>query len=158
MTTVPKERGVFATLTIGGTGLLVLFGGISELLSPRDPIALFGAMRVGPAALLYHFLFGVVSVACGLGLTVRSLWSERIFWLLTGLFTADRLMFLADAGARAAYVRDELHGDLLQSMLSADDVNSTLLTLSAVSLASWWLFVVYLWTRRELVWGRRSQD
>lgn len=139
----------WTTVTIAGTGLLLLFGGVSEIVSPTEAVPLFGGLRGGAVAVFYHLLFGGLFVAAGAGMVMTRFWSWWLFGAVTGIYTADRLLFMADRGAQSAYVREQLHGDLLSSFISADDVGSGVTLFTLVSLLSWWLFALYVWIRRD---------
>ena len=131
-----------ARFTLQSSGALLVLSAVLELWSPFEPVPLFGAERLGSAALAYHVLFAAVFVASGAGLVALRPWGYPL--ALGGvLFCAlDKARSLVDGSGQA---RTEF-GDLI----GADAASSVFAITAGLMLLSWLGFAGYIYFKRAM--------
>lgn len=120
-----------------------------ELASITSAVPLFGALRGGAVAVLYHLTFVALLIAMGYGIHKRAPWG---YWAILGgtaFYTLERLLYIADRGARVAEIEDALHaaerlvGSVQIPPSASEGVLQMGVLLTLVRLACWWGFAAY---------------
>jgi len=138
-------RRSFTMLT---TGFLLALSGAWMLLACSSPVPLLGAVRGGIVAVLYNVVFGVLMLAMGYALAGRKPWALTATAAATAAYTLDKLLFIFDAAARRASLKDG--SQLLNSLGPGMDsmVDQVALVMAASFLAGWWGLVIYIYFKR----------
>lgn len=139
-----------ARFTIRTAGIFFLVSAVVEGLSVSSAVPLFGNVRGGVVAVVYHLLFVGLFLGMGVGLWVPKSWGYRVMFAGTVLYTLDRILYLLDSPARETEAASALggYGALLgpegQSLVTQIMDLATVLTL-----ACWWGFLLYLYFKRD---------
>lgn len=146
----PVAAAPKGSFTIRTSAVLFLASGIFELISVTTAVPLFGAVRGGAAAVLYHLLFATVFVALGAGLWIGKLWGYRVFFAGTLLYTLDKLLYLLDRKTLVAHLRQQLepYGEVLELIDEESLLQMSVLT-TRLCVVCWWAFALYIYRRRE---------
>jgi hypothetical protein len=120
------------------------------VLSLGSGVPLLGAVRHGAVAWLYNGILSAGFLAMGYALLRRPPWALRAVAFATAAYTVDKLIFLLDAGTRAAALGES--GQLASSLLGPDgaamlDEMSVLMAL--LFLVGWWGLVGWLYRHRD---------
>ncbi len=139
-----------ARFTIRTAGVFFLASAVIEGLSISSPVPLFGDVRSGIVAVIYHLLFVGLFLGMGVGLWDAKPWGLRFMFGGTVFYTLDRILYTLDTSARVAEATGPLgeYGALLgtegQSLVAQIMDMTTLL-----ALVSWWGFLLYLYLKRD---------
>ena len=139
-----RTKSAQSNLTIVTTGWLLLLSGVWSCLTLTTPVALLGALRTGPIAVLYNGVFAVLFVAMGFALIGRKSWALSATWLTSLMYTLDKLELLFDPVAREAALGEA--GSMLGELQPM--AQQGLVLAAAFFLLGWWSFVVYLYLAR----------
>ncbi|MFH1998082.1 MAG: hypothetical protein ABIK28_00310 [Planctomycetota bacterium] len=143
----PKPKGNF---TIRSAGVLFILSGAFELFSITSEVPLFGALRSGIVANLYHLVFVVGFSAAGIGLYTGKHWGYPLILWGTLLYTFDRLLFLVDGSARDAYLMKQMSSyQEVSNLIDVNVLDQMLMLVALVSVACWWGFALYIYRKRE---------
>jgi hypothetical protein len=138
------------SLTIKTSAVFLALSAVFELVSITSPVPLFGGLRSGALAILYHLMSCGFFLAAGVGLWSAKTWGYKAFWAGTIFYTLDKLLYLVDAKAREAYVLQAVSGTPEALDLIGSDVLSLMGVASTVLfLLGWWGLVLYVYLRRE---------
>ena len=148
------RRARKSSFTIRTAAAFFLVSALFEGMSPTSGVPLFGAVRGGAVAVSYHLLYAGLFVAMGVGLWVARPWGYWVTFAGTVFYTLDRALYMLDHRARDAAMLQELHG--YGGMFDMVDLGSILWmtnVVTAVCVACWWGFVLYLYLRRDYFGG-----
>lgn len=155
--TLPARKKNF---TLQTTGALFIISAIYEVTQLAVKIPLFGAVRGGALAVIYHLLYVAVFGAMGIGLLSAKPWGYRAVLAGTTFYSLDKAIFLLDQQGREAYVSGilEQYSSVLNMFGTRKylDVHMwmTMLTLETlVLLACWWGFALYVYFHRDAFRG-----
>ncbi len=150
-------KSLTKTFTLGGTrftirtaGVFFLASAMVEGLSIFSAIPLFGDVRGGIVAVVYHLLFAGLFLGMGIGLWEAKSWGFRIMFIGTVFYSMDRILYLLDSSARAAEATGPLdkYGALL-GMESERLVGQIMDLATIMALVCWWGFLLYLYFKRD---------
>ncbi|RMH00991.1 MAG: hypothetical protein D6702_12480 [Planctomycetota bacterium] len=138
------------SFTIRSAGLFFLLSAFFEVLSLRCGVTLFG-VGAGPVVSLgYHLLYLGLFLAMGIGLWSARWWTIRVVFAGTVVFTLDKAVYLFDRDALAAQIQATLGGNgQLLDLVDLDALLNLATLLTAVVVACWWGFLLYLRARRS---------
>jgi hypothetical protein len=140
------KKGSF---TIRTSAVLFILSAVMELASITSPVALFGTLRTGTPAMLYHLVYIVLFLILGAGLWLSRPWGYKAVFAATLLYTLDKAMLLLDSATLQTYLLQQL-GDSREIMQLVDEQwllqMVTLFTLLII--LCWWGFAWYIWRRR----------
>ncbi|MBU0753667.1 MAG: hypothetical protein KJ645_00910, partial [Planctomycetes bacterium] len=121
-----------------------------EVFSFTSEVPLFGALRSGPVAMIYHLLFTACFLFMGIGLITGRKWGYALLFWGTVFYTCDRLLFVWDGAAREAYVLKQFssYREVLD-MIDTQLLNQILILIALISIACWWGFVLFVRLRRD---------
>ena len=136
--------------TIRTAGVLFLVSALFEAAAVGHAVPLFGAMRGGAAAAVYHVVFVALFAAVGAGLWRGSVWAPRAVYAATAVYTADKLQAVAFRGL----LRRQIQKALAAVPGAEPLVDPGLLVAAAVAvglvlIACWWGFAFYIYLRRD---------
>ncbi|MCA8922392.1 MAG: hypothetical protein KDD82_11320 [Planctomycetes bacterium] len=143
-----KPKGA---LTLKAAGAMFACSALFDLISITTPVPLFGAMRGGAVAVIYHALYVALLLALGIGLWEGKRWGYRFVFVATAFYTLERGLFLLDEQGQRAYL--EFSGASQLHDLGLGDTEGLILEVMTLTTAamvlSWWLFALYVRARRD---------
>lgn len=144
---VPQKPGTF---TIKSAAVAFFASAIFEMFSITSEVLLFGALRGGAVAVLYHLIFVGLFVAMGIGLWVPKTWGPRAVYGATAFYTLDKALYALDKTGREAEIMKAVggHKEVLQ-MVGKGSLLQLGVTTAVVLVACWWGFAAYIYLRRE---------
>ena len=75
--------------TIRTAAVLFLASAVLEIMDFSAAVALFGGVRAGAAAVVYHFVFAALYVMSGIGMWTAKSWGYSAVMTTTAVYTID---------------------------------------------------------------------
>ena len=146
-----RRRAPAAPFTIKFAGAAFLASALFELFSLGAPVAMFGAMRGGVVAALYHVVYIAMFAGLGVGLWWVRPWGYAMVLAGTCCYTIDNLRFALDRAAVDAQISRLLTGVGRDLRPYVDEAQvSQMMTIATLAfVACWWGFAVYVHVRRD---------
>jgi hypothetical protein len=136
--------------TIRIAAVLILASAVFEILNFNSAVALFGAVRVGAAALLYHFVFAALYVLTGIGMWAARQWGYRAFMATTAVYTIDKIQLVLFPQAFYDYIIQQLTVTReIVEMVPKEQLIRYFIIAYIVILLCWWGFALYIHMRRS---------
>lgn len=152
-----QPAAVKGALTFRVAAVFFFLSALLEVLSLTAAVPLFGDVRGGAWAAIYHGIYTALFVALGVGLLGGKPWGYRFLVAGTIFYTADRLRLVLDRAALEAWVRQSVAG--YEEVFELVDLDSWI-RLTVIScllfVAAWWAFV--LWARARKSWFERPSN
>lgn len=147
--TTERKKGHFTFRT---AGVLLMASAALELFTVTSEVPLFGEIRGGIGAGIYHVVYAALFLALGMGLWSARKWGYALVFVTTAIYTLDKLQLVMGHQALGAYVRAQMTG--LESQLQSQGIDETLIMQAIVLMAivvvlCWWGFALYTWWRRD---------
>lgn len=144
-----KKKGQFTFRT---TAVLFVLSAFFELLSITAEVPLFGEIRGGIGAGIYHLVYIVLFAALGIGLWSAKRWSYTLVFATTALYTLDKLQLLLSQQVIEAIIKAQMSG--FESELQAQGITEAVILqaivlMSVVVILCWWGFALYTYWRRD---------
>lgn len=133
-----RPKGYF---TLRFAGLFFILSAVLEVASVTSEVPLFGAMRGGFPAILYHSVYALLFTVIGAGLWQLRAWCPTAVLAGTVFMSVERLVFLL--GDRT------LGYEQLLGMVETEMLDAVVLTAVATTIVCWWGFAVYVFMRRD---------
>jgi len=135
--------------TIRIAGVFFLISAAFELMSVMSAVPLFGAVRVGAIAVLYHSLYITLFIVMGTGLLTGKRWGYRAIFGGTLFYTVDRLLYAFYPKTIESQLNQQLgqYPELFEFFPLESMVDIGVLT-TIIGLLCWWGFAVYIYVRR----------
>ena len=136
--------------TIRTAGVLFVVSAIIELISVTGETPLFGAVRGGAVAVLYHLVYVALFLALGVGLWTGRRWGYRLVFAGTFFYTLDRSLYLVDRETMEAHLMQQLqqYGEILD-LIGKSSFLEMLVLATVLSVGFWWSFALYIYVRRS---------
>jgi len=145
--TSEKIKGKF---TFQSAGVLFILSALLELYSINARAPLFGNVRGGLMAATYHLIYVVLFFCLGFGLYKARPWAYRLIFAATGFYTLDRLVYISDRRALAAYLAELLNKYGAAAGIPETGIILKIVTFAAIlTVAGWWGFAGYTYLRRS---------
>lgn len=139
-----------SSFTIRTAGVFFLVSALFEGLSLTSDTPLFGAIRGGTVAVIYHLLYVGLFLGVGIGLWIASPWGYKFMFAGTIFYTLDKVRYLLDHRAREAELLQRLHGYRgLLDMTNQDSILRMMVLLTVLFIVCWWGFLLYLYLHRD---------
>jgi hypothetical protein len=137
-------------LTFQTTGVLFALSALFELFSITSSVPLFGNIQGGMIAATYHLIYVVLFFLLGFGLYKAKSWAYKLVFVVTGLYTLDRLAYVLDRKALESYLVALLgkYGVTI-GIAETGFILKVILLATALIVACWWGFAGYTYLRRE---------
>ncbi len=151
-TSSPTKASRFggSRFTIRTAGVFFLASAVFEGLSISSAVPLFGNVRGGVVAVVYHLLYAGLFLGMGVGLWAAKSWGYRFMVAGTVFYTLERILYLLDSQARAAEVTSALDGyGALLGEGGQSSVTQVMDLATVLTLACWWGFLLYLYLKRD---------
>jgi hypothetical protein len=142
----PRPAGYF---TLRTAGALFIISGAVEVFSLTSEIPLFGALRGGALAVGHHALFAAVFFFMGVGLWSAKSWGHRAVLVGTGIYLADKALYLFDSTARAAALTAQTkdYAEIFE-FIDPQSIDGMVTTMTLLFMASCLGFAYYVHLRR----------
>jgi hypothetical protein len=135
--------------TIRSAAVLFLVSAVFELMDYNSVVALFGAVRAGAAALMYHFVITAFYILSGIGLWTAKPWGYRAFMATTAIYTLDKVQLMLFPQALYDYILQQLTVTReLAGMIPKEQLLQYFIIAYVVLLLCWWGFALYIRMRR----------
>ena len=130
----------------------VLFGlsALLEILSITSKVALWGALRGGVVAVIWHLLYFSLFLGLGVGLWRAKPWGYKLVFVATLFYTLDKVSSLFYREFMKAWLMQQLsrYEDIWQ-LIDIGFVLQMVTLIMLVFVACWWGFAVYTYLRRD---------
>ncbi len=147
MTRATTGKGRF---TFRSAGALFILSAVFELLSLTDGVPLFGAIRGGPVAVVYHLIYTALFVIMGIGLWDGKRWGDKAVMAATVFYTVDHVLRLLSPATLADYMFQDLSSYVGLFLPVGKQMFRQLAELMALLfLACWWAFAWYTYAQRD---------
>lgn len=147
----PKPANpAMANFTMKSSGALFLVSAALELVSLTSAVPLFGALRGGAVAVVYHLAYVGVFAAMGVALLRPRPWGLYAILVGTAYYTLERALFAFDTEARKAELAHALEGhEEVASLLPAESILGVGTLTAFVVVVCWWGFAAYCAVKRD---------
>lgn len=140
-----RRRGSF---TIRSTGYLFILSAVTELFAIQDAVAIFGDVRGGATAVIYHLIGAFFFLLGGLGLLEGSQRGLKAFYAFTVFYSLQQLIFIADTSAIEVYLRSA-NLSAISTVVGIGSMAEILRSSSLVALLCAWGFALYIHIHRD---------
>ena len=142
-----RIKGKFTFQT---AGVLFILSALLELFSINSRVPLFGNIQGGMIAATYHLIYVVLFIWLGFGLYRARSWAYTLVFVVTGLYTVDRLIYVLDRKALENYLVTLLgkYGVTI-GIPETGFILKVILLATFLMVACWWGFAGYTYLRRE---------
>lgn len=144
-----KQTTAPGHLTLRTAGALLILSAVFEVVSITAAVPLFGDVRGGFVAAVYHGLFVAVFLLMGVGLWRAESWGYRAVLAGTAVYVLDRVLYVMDDAARAAAMVEQTRGyGQIGGLLDLQSIDRMATSVTLVVLACWIGFALYVHLRR----------
>ena len=130
----------------------VLFGlsALLEILSITSKVALWGALRGGVVAVIWHLVYFSLFLGLGVGLWRAKPWGYKLVFVGTLFYTLDKVSTLFYREFMKAWLMQQLsrYEDIWQ-LINIGFVLQMVTLIMLVFVACWWGFAVYTYLRKD---------
>jgi hypothetical protein len=142
-----KDKG---RATIRTAAVLFLVSAAFEIMDFNSAVALFGAVRVGAVAVVYHFVFAAFYILSGIGMWTAKPWGYWAFMTAVSIYTIDKVQLILFPQAFYDYIIQQLTVTReIVGMLPQDQLLQYFMIGYAVLVLCWWGFAWYIHARRQ---------
>lgn len=146
---VDGKKGQFTFRT---TAVLFLLSAVFELLSISSETLLFGEIRGGAVASIYHLVYVALFTALGVGLWSGKKWGYALVFGTTTIYTLDNLQFLLSRQTYETFLANQMAG--YESALQSQGIDlalimQTIVLVNVIVILCWWGFALYTYWRRD---------
>jgi hypothetical protein len=120
-----------------------------ELLAIGSATPLFGALRGGAPAIVYHTIYVGLFAALAAGLWLPRPWGYRLLLAGCCFYTADNLRYVLDRDGMRALIEQQIGSfQSVRRLVDFDSMMQVATLTAALSVACWWGFALYARRRR----------
>lgn len=136
--------------TIRTAAVFFLASAVFEILDFSSAVALFGGVRVGAVAVIYHFVFAALYVLSGIGMWTAKPLGYWAFMTTTAIYTIDKIQLI--------FFRDAFYDHILKQltvtreivgMVPKEQLIQYFMAAYFFLLLCWWAFSLYIHWRRQ---------
>jgi hypothetical protein len=136
--------------TIRTAAVFFLASAVFEILDFNSAVPLFGGVRTGAAAVIYHFVFSALYILCGIGMWAAKPWGYLSFMATTAVYTLDKIQLMLFPLAFYDYILQQLTVTReIIGMIPKEDLIRYFMIAYTVLLLCWWGFALYIHMRRQ---------
>jgi hypothetical protein len=136
--------------TIRTAAVLLLASAVFEIMDYNSAVALFGGVRAGAAAVIYHFVFTAFYILSGIGLWTAKSWGYLAFMATTAVYTIDKVQLMLFPQAFYDYILQQLTvAREIVGMIPKDQLLFYFMIAYIILLLGWWGFALYIHMRRH---------
>ncbi len=142
-----KPKGL---VTIRTAAVFLLASAVVEVLDVGSAVALFGGVRTGAAAVMYHFVFTALYVLSGIGLWTGKPWGYWAIMATTAIYTLDKVQLVLFPDAFYDHILHQLTLTReIVGMIPRDQLLFYFMIAYAAVVLCWWGFALYIHVRRR---------
>jgi hypothetical protein len=135
--------------TIRTAAVLLMVSAILEVMDYDSAVALFGGVRVGAIAVIYHIVFAGFYILSGIGLWTAKLWGYWAVMTTTAIYTIDKVQLILFPQAFYDYILQQLTVTReVVGMMPKDQLLLYFKMAYILLLLCWWGFALYIHGRR----------
>ncbi len=135
--------------TIRTAGVFMVLSAVFELVTVTGGVPLFGSIRAGVVAVVYHLSYGALFLAMGIGLLTARHWGYQLVLAGTLYYTLDKLLYLTTPGTMNADLLHQVERfPQILELIDRDSLLSMMTMFTVLFCACWWGFALYLHLRR----------
>lgn len=139
-----------ARFTFRTTAVFFFLSAFFDLFSLGSDVPLFGTLRGGVTAVIYHVLYIGIFVTVGVGLWKAKRWGARAVLAATVIYTLDRIQRMLSPATLSASLRQDLGAyAALLSPAESHLIRQTTVAITWVLLVCWWAFAWYTYAQRD---------
>ncbi|MBC8394611.1 MAG: hypothetical protein H8E17_18835 [Deltaproteobacteria bacterium] len=144
------SSGTKGRFTFRSAGVIFLLSAIAEIFSLTSEVLLFGAVRGGIAAAVYHLAYVSLFFFMGIGLWQGKPWGYKLVFIGTIFYTLDRAQYLLDRKSIEVSLAHQL-GSYKEIWEQTDKglVIQAVTLMILIGMVSWWGFALYTYIRRD---------
>jgi hypothetical protein len=143
--------------TIRTVAVFLLASAVFEIMDYSTAIALFGGVRAGAAAFVYHFLFAALYFLSAVGLWTAKPWGYWAFMTATVIYTIDKVQLILFPQAFYDHIMRQLSVTRgIVGMIPRDQLLQYFMIVYGVLVVCWWGLALYLHMRRPYFQLRRD--
>ena len=153
-----RKKGQF---TFRLSAALFILSAVFELLSLTAAVPLFGEIRGGISAVIYHAVYAALFLALGVGLWAATPWGYPLVFGACVFYSLDKLQFLLSQQAVAVFVKTQMAGfesELQSQGVSEELILQAIVLMSVVVVVCWWGFALYTYWRRDYFGQNRTES
>jgi len=141
--------------TIRTAGVFFLVSAVFEIMDFNSAVALFGGVRIGAAAVIYHFLFIAFYILSGIGMWTAKPWGYWVFMTTAAIYTIDKIQLILFPQAFYDYILQQLTVTReIVGMIPKGQLIQYFMIAYIVLLLCWWGFSIYIHMRRQYFQGK----
>lgn len=145
----PMAQGEKGRVTIRTAGVLFLVSAVLEIMDFSSAVALFGGVRTGAAAVIYHLVFMAFYFLSGIGMWAAKPWGYCVFMTTVAVYTIDKVQLILFPQAFYDYIIQQLTVTReIVGMLPKEQLIQYFMIAYGVLLICWWGFALYIHLRR----------
>lgn len=138
--------------TFRSAAVLLAISAVLELLAIAAEAPLFGEVRGGMVAGVYHAVYAALFMVLAWGLWKAAKWGYLLVFVTATVYTLDKLQMVLYRSAMETFIRTQITG--IESQLLAQGIDETLILqamtlMTAVVVVCWWGFALYAYWRRD---------
>ena len=144
-----RKKGQFTFRT---AAVLLMISAALELLTLTSEVPVFGEIRGGASAGIYHLVYAALFLGLGVGLWSAKKWGYALVFVTTALYTLDKLQLVLGRQALEVFIKAQMGGFESQLQSQGVDVNlimQAIVLMAIVVVLCWWGFALYTWWRRD---------
>jgi len=136
--------------TIRTAAVLFLASAVFEIMEFNSAVAIFGGVRVGAAAVFYHFVFAALYILSGIGMWTAQPWGYSAFMTTTAIYTIDKIQLISFPQAFYDYIIQQLTVTReIVGMIPKEQLTQYFMIAYIALLLCWWGFALYIHMRRQ---------
>jgi hypothetical protein len=145
MSSGPKGRITFRIAAV-----FFLLSALLEIFSITSKVPLFGALRGGVSAAIYHLIYFLLFMALGIGLWRAKPWGYKLVFGGTLFYTLDKVSNLFYPDFIKAWLMQQFsrYGEIWQ-LIDIETLLQMVILLMLLLVACWWGFAVYTYLRKD---------
>jgi hypothetical protein len=151
---VQKVKG---RTTIRTAAVFFLLSAVLEIMDFNSAVALFGSVRAGAAAVVYHFVLAACYILSGIGMWAAKPWGYSAVMTTTATYTIDKVQLILFRDAFYDHILRQLTVTReMVGMIPKEQLIQYFIIAYIVLLLCWWGFALYIHMRRQYFQERPS--
>jgi hypothetical protein len=137
-------------ITFRTAAVFFLLSALPEIFSLTSKVALWGALRGGALAVIWHLVYISFFLGLGVGLWRAKPWGYKLVFVGTLFYTLDKVSNLFYTDFMKAWLMQQLSRyEEIWQLIDIETVLQMVTLLMLLFVACWWGFAVYTYLRRD---------
>ena len=147
---MPTKKRIRGEITFRIAAVLIIISACFELIGVTSGVPLFGEMRGGIGAAIYHLFYAGLYLALGIGIWQATPWGYKLVFITTAVYTLDMAQYLLNSEKMLDSMLRQLVGSReILRMLDKDMLMNAMTIAIFLFTAGWWGFALYTYFRRD---------